>query len=272
MVQYPPNLTATSARTVDALDDLQKTLTSVASLRGIWSAALFRNSIEDSSRLEQMFNEMPPHVSKRIIHEAEHLHLMTLFLPNLDSVSIMRVVNDIRSELPAVEGRHQDFEFTITGLSLVSAEHATKTVPALHLSMWMAMVIVLVFIGIFFRSFESACFAVIPNALPIVAIGAGLNISGLGLSYASVVALTIAFGVGVDDTIHFLARYRAQREAGQSAEIAVQRTIRFIGPIVITTSVVLALGLSVTALAQMPYTRTFGVLCCLTLVVALLAD
>lgn len=271
-VRYPQIHDAASDAVITVLEELQAELSALTETLDIWSVLSIRSSLSGEQTLSEVLEELPPLIKGRFVSESERAHLVTLFVENMDSASIMELVAELRPALDLVSDRHTEFEIVLTGISLVSADHATTTIPDLHLSMWIAIAMVFGFISLFFKSLSMAFFAVLPNVLPIVATGAILQVFGWGLGYASVIALTVAFGVAVDDTIHFLARYRLQIKRGAPGEIAVVQAIREIGPIVITTTVVLVLGLLATVFGQMPHTRVFGVLCCVTLISALISD
>jgi len=73
---------------------------------------------------------------------------------------------------------------------------------------------------------------------------------GQGLQFASVVALTVSFGLGLSATIHFLNRLRLERKPGVSPDLAVERATVLVGPALILTTVVLACGLVVTVFSE----------------------
>jgi len=95
---------------------------------------------------------------------------------------------------------------------------------------------------------------------------------GQGLQFASVVALTVSFGLGLSATIHFLNRLRLEDEPGQDPGIAVERATILVGPALILTSVVLACGLVVTVFSDLPSLRLFGWLSAFAMMAALTAD
>ena len=95
---------------------------------------------------------------------------------------------------------------------------------------------------------------------------------GQGLQFASVVALTVSFGLGLSATIHFLNRLRLEDEPGQDPGIAVERATVLVGPALILTSVVLACGLVVTVFSDLPSLRLFGWLSAFAMIAALTAD
>jgi hypothetical protein len=104
--------------------------------------------------------------------------------------------------------------------------------------------------------------SILPSLYPIFATGALLWATGTGLQFASIIAITVAFSLAIDSTIHFLNRYRLEEErlggrAGTELE-ALSQTAHHIGPAVILTTIVLALGLGVTMLSNLPSLRLFG--------------
>ncbi len=94
--------------------------------------------------------------------------------------------------------------------------------------------------------------AFLPGIFPVVASGALLAALGEGLQFASVVALTVSFGLGLSATIHFLNRMRRETQPGDDPAIAVERATVLVGPALILTSIVLACGLAVTAFSDLP--------------------
>ena len=81
---------------------------------------------------------------------------------------------------------------------------------------------------------------------------------GEGLQFASVVALTVSFGLGLSATIHFLNRLRLEDKPGDDPGVGVERATVLVGPALILTSVVLACGLAVTVFSDLPSLRLFG--------------
>jgi predicted RND superfamily exporter protein len=114
--------------------------------------------------------------------------------------------------------------------------------------------------------------SILPNLLPItIALGllAPLDIS---LRFSTITAFPLAFGLAIDDTIHFLARYRAERAAGRDNEDAVRRTMTTTGSPMFLTSAMLVAGFSVLFVSNFLGIVHVTFLMCLILVVALLGD
>jgi uncharacterized protein len=140
----------------------------------------------------------------------------------------------------------------------------------LKIGLLAATVIVIGLVGLAFRSMPMLALAVLPNLIAIMATGALMYVLGQGLTYPGLVAMTVAFGLAADDTIHFLNRLAREDRAASVA--AVVRTMTDIGPALVLTSLVLVLGLAVTGLSDLPPNRIFGILCIATLGAALIGD
>ena len=134
-----------------------------------------------------------------------------------------------------------------------------------------ALAIILV-IGVLFRSLRAALASVLPNMLPVFGTLAMMAAVGVPLDAATVMIASIAIGIAADDTIHFLVRYRDDKASGHTAPEATASTLRKIGGPIAFTSIVVAGGFSVLALAEFRPIRDFGLLTGFTMLTALACD
>jgi uncharacterized protein len=157
-------------------------------------------------------------------------------------------------------------------LSAIAARSSADMIDKLSRGLTIEFLFVAAFIGLAFRSWRVALAALLPGIFPIVAAGALLAAVGEGLQFASVVALTVSFGLGLSATIHFLNRMRRETLPRDDPAIAVERATVLVGPALIITSIVLACGLAVTAFSDLPMLRLFGWLSAFAMLMALTAD
>lgn len=122
------------------------------------------------------------------------------------------------------------------------------------------------------RSIPLGLLALIPNLTPIAFGLAFMAVAGINLDPGTVMIGPIALGLVVDDTVHFLYRYRTIRGAGASIEEACQRTILGAGRAIATTSLILAAGFSVLAFGSFIPNIYFGVVTSVVVLVAMVAD
>ena len=122
------------------------------------------------------------------------------------------------------------------------------------------------FIGLAFRSPVVMLISILPGLFPIVLAGSLLWLMGQGLQFASVIALTVSFGLGLSATIHFLNRLQIE-DIDPNPAVGVERATILVGPPLILTSAVLACGLAMTVLSSLPSLRLFGWLAAFAMVV-----
>ncbi len=159
-----------------------------------------------------------------------------------------------------------------TGLNMVFA-HLTKNNIASMLSGTMIgmAIISLILIGIF-RSIRMGLISLVPNFVPaLMTFGTwGYLVGQIGLSGA--VVTVVAFGIIVDDTIHFMTKYRKLRAEGQSAADAIVGTFGTVGPALAVTTIVLSVGFLTFALSGYDGNSTLGIMVTMTILIALVTD
>jgi predicted RND superfamily exporter protein len=160
----------------------------------------------------------------------------------------------------------------VTGLSAIAARNSASMIEKLNRGLTVEFALVAIFIGLAFRSLVVMFACILPGIFPVVLSGTVLWLLGEGLQFASVVALTVSFGLGLSATIHFLNRLRLENTPGIDPALAVERATVLVGPALILTTVVLACGLVVTVFSDLPSLRLFGWLSAFAMVAALVAD
>lgn len=121
----------------------------------------------------------------------------------------------------------------------------SRLIATLLRSLFLAVPVILVIIAWSFRSTRLAAVSFLPNVMPLVLGLAMLGVTGISLRFSTIIAFPLAFGLAVDDTIHFLARWREERARGRDNNEAIRATMRSSGRAMILTTVFLATGLSV---------------------------
>jgi predicted RND superfamily exporter protein len=127
-------------------------------------------------------------------------------------------------------------------------------------------------IAVAFRSFTVGLLSIVPNLLPLALTGTILYWLGLPLEIASVCSFTVCLGIAVDDTIHFLTRYRFECQQGHDVCEAVRRAVQGVGGALLITTVILVSGFATVLVSELPAQRTFSAMACTTITSALLGD
>jgi len=139
------------------------------------------------------------------------------------------------------------------------------------LSGWPLLVIGV--LSIAFRSLLVGLLSILPNAFPLVVAAAVLQVLDLELQMVSALAFSVCLGIAVDDTIHFLTRFKRElREGAGSVREAAVNAIIGVGRALLVTTAVLLGGFGVMLLSDIPTTQLFAKICCLGLLSALIGD
>jgi len=277
MVEWPEEMTIGSAPVLDAIAAAHGIQVAHPDIGNVWSVETLRQwlkdiGIDDPKVLERYLGLLPDHLVGRFVNTKSRSALVTGRLPNLDADQSVPIMRDLQAKLAELKTTNPKISFTVTGLTAVSALQSASMIAQLNRGLLMAIAIVIVLIGIAFRSVLVMAMSLLPNLFPIVGAGSIIYLSGGGLAYASVIALTVGFGLAVDDTIHFLARLERERNKLGHWASAVMATLSHIGPVLILTTIVLVAGLAITMFSDLPSMRLFGKLTMIVLGGALVGD
>jgi len=139
-------------------------------------------------------------------------------------------------------------------------------------SLGMASFLIFGVMTLLFRSVRIGLISILPNILPLVGTSGWMALRGIELNTSTVIIFSISLGLAVDDTIHFLSRYKEERKQGFSINEAVERTYLGAGRAIVITSVVLICGLAVLLTTDFMPTRYFAELSGCTVIGALAGD
>jgi predicted RND superfamily exporter protein len=193
-------------------------------------------------------------------------------VPDADASKLLPIVESIDRSLQGLRAEYPGYTLSVTGLSAIAARNSASMIDKLTRGLTIEFFFVAAFIGLAFRSVVVALACILPGIFPVVASGALLAVTGQGLQFASVVALTVSFGLGLSATIHFLNRLRIEDDSGEDFALAVEKATVLVGPALILTSIVLACDLAVTVLSDLPSLRLFGWLSAFAMMMAITAD
>lgn len=159
-----------------------------------------------------------------------------------------------------------------TGFTIAFAHLSERNIDSMLLATVIAMGLISLLLMTLLKSFKIGIISLIPNYVP-AALTFGLwghLVGQVGL--AGSVMTAVAFGIIVDDTTHFLTKYRRARARGESSHDAVRYTFNQVGRALLTTTIVLACGFIVFSLSGFAVTWTLGTMVTITVILALVAD
>ncbi|RAK70156.1 efflux RND transporter permease subunit [Hymenobacter edaphi] len=159
-----------------------------------------------------------------------------------------------------------------TGSALLIDKNNQNLTRDMLLGIGMDVVMVTVIVLALFRSFRMVPVVLIPNLLPIVVVGGVMGLCGVPMKVSTSIIFTIAFGIAVDDTIHFITKLRLMLGKEPTVEAAVRHTYRLAGKAVIVTSLILVGGFSTLLFSSFDGTFYVGLLIGLTLLFGVVAE
>ena len=215
-----------------------------------------RRATTASRRCRSTSAILPEHLVRRFIAKEGNAVLVTGRLPDVDSSRILPVVEKIDRALDDLRKQIRDFRISVTGLPAVAARNSARMIAQLKEACRSAWPSPPCCSAIAFRSVFVGLVSLLPGLFPVVASGALSVVEGGGLEFASVVALLVVFGLGIDALIHFFNRLSLEERVEPSAELAIRRARVLVGPAIILTTLVLAFGLGVTVFSDLPSLRT----------------
>jgi predicted RND superfamily exporter protein len=278
LIEFPKGASLYAPETLQVIADVHSMVETQAGVGNVWSIETLRRWLaekagsSDVTTLKEYVSVIPEHLVRRFISADQDAVVVSGRVPDLDSSAILPVVDKLDGALNAIRQKHPGFEIAVTGLSAIAARNSANMISKLNHGLTIEFALVAVFIGLAFRSWVVMFACILPGIFPVVLSGTVLWALGEGLQFASVVALTVSFGLGLSATIHFLNRLRLETVPGVDAALAVERATVLVGPALILTTVVLACGLVVTVFSDLPSLRLFGWLSAFAMVAALVAD
>ena len=260
----------------EALEKIGAVHRAVAGIEGVgtplsvWSLVEWfggTSDAESAERLEQIFAQLAPTARQRL-YGTKGGSLISASIREAPTAVTQKLIDRIETKARAAGGE----EVIVTGVTVVTAREATRTIGNLNLSLIGAVVSGLFVILIAFRSWRIAVTSVVPNVLPLLGTGALLFLLGGGIQFTGVLALTVAFGIAVDGTIHYLNYFYQFGNDSKSLRERLIGTTRRIGPQLIGTTAVIVTGMAATQTSEMPTVVLFGLLAATTLLIGLVGD
>jgi uncharacterized protein len=278
LIDLPHDASVYDSEPLEVLAQVHSIVEKQAGVGNVWSLHTLRRWLveklgkRDVATLKQYVSYLPEHLVQRFISKTQDATVVSGYVPDVDASQLLPIIGDLEKSLNTIRAAHPAYRISVTGLSAVAARNSASMIGRLNQALTIEIVFVAAFIGLAFRSLIVMLASILPAIFPILASGVLLWLLGLGLQFASIVALTVSFGLGLSATIHFLNRMRLEDRPGQDPAIGVARATVLVGPALILTTVVLACGLAVTVFSDLPSLRLFGWLSAFAMVAALFAD
>jgi predicted RND superfamily exporter protein len=165
------------------------------------------------------------------------------------------------------------YDVTITGSSVVFLNGTKFLLKNLMLSLLLVIILISVLMAWMFNSFRMVVVSIIPNLIPLLLTGAIMGYFGIALKPSTILVFSIAFGISVDDTIHFLAKYRQELLVNNwNIKKSVLSALNETSVSMFYTSVVLFFGFFIFVASDFGGTIALGLLVSITLLFAMLSN
>ncbi|WP_147303508.1 RND family transporter [Rhodohalobacter sp. SW132] len=181
-------------------------------------------------------------------------------------------INEIRDEIDGYIYDHFTEDVTVTGTTILSADLTDKIVYSLVWSILIALVAISLIMTLLFRNVKMVLISLVPNVIPLLVIASVMGFLNVDIKPSTAVIFTIALGIAVDDSIHYLARFRIEMQRRGVMNAALSATTIKTGRAIVVTSFILIAGFGTLITSAFASTAMMGILVCSTIFAALIAD
>jgi predicted RND superfamily exporter protein len=283
-------LKLSTLKRIDKLNDSLKQYPEISSSISLVEAAKFANQAYYNGK--EKYYKLPSNQTKNILlsyvakaEKNSEAELFETFVNKTKTISRMSFrIKDIgTTKMEAMEKTilnhvnqifpKEKYNVIVTGSSIVFFKGTQYLIQNLFISLALAVLLIASFMAWMFSSKRMVLVALIPNLLPLIITAALMGFFGIPIKASTILVFSIAFGISVDDTIHYLAKYRQELKTtnwsiGSSVILALRET----GQSMMYTSIILFFGFGIFSLSEFGGTVSLGVLVSVTLLSAMLSN
>ncbi|MCB0628569.1 MAG: MMPL family transporter [Saprospiraceae bacterium] len=280
---------ATDWEVVQEIEKIEDHLRKFDGIRAISSVtALYKSINQMNANNRQDAYALPETESKfrsyrRLVDQMPKLSANVMLSKDRKKARITSRILDMGSDTIKVMGQRIDdwiatavdtslVEVDRTGTGLIIDKNAEYVRRNLLEGLGVAVIIISLLMALLFRNWRMLIISIIPNLIPLLLAGALLGYLSIELEAGVAIVFAVIFGIAVDDSIHFLSKYKLTRVKGIEREEAIRITFRETGKAIILTSLILFFGFLVMLFSIHPPSVVIGLLISITLISALLSD
>ena len=197
---------------------------------------------------------------------------ITTFMKDIGTDKMENIEERIKEKVAQVFPKDK-YKVSLTGKALVFLKGTNYLVKNLVISLSLAIVLISIFMAWMFKSYKMIIISLVPNILPLLITAGLMGYLGVPIKPSTILVFSIAFGISVDDTIHFLAKYRQELIAHKwNVRKSVYGALRETGVSMFYTSIVLFFGFLVFTVSSFGGTKALGGLVSVTLLFAMVSN
>lgn len=275
VVGWPEAASGDSEQILSAISDVEQILNDEDSMQHPLSIlnilASFPGDESVTARLP-FLELLPTRVKGSYFNTDSRSALMTVRIQDLGIARYEPVFLRVERRLLELESQYAGFEFELGGEPVRRGRNLYRIVVDLAASLGTASVVILIVMALVYRSLRIGAITVIPNLFPLVVTASMMVLLKHPLEIASVCAFTVCLGIAVDDTIHFLTRYRDERSTGKDSAESLRSAFHGVGSAMIITTFILVAGFGTVLTSELPGQRYFAAMAVSTIAAALVGD
>ncbi|WP_025741056.1 efflux RND transporter permease subunit [Aquimarina pacifica] len=211
-------------------------------------------------------------IMKSYIDSTQQYARITTFMKDIGTEEMDRIEANLAPKLEKIFPKDR-YNVSFTGKALIFQKGTKYLVWNLTFSLGLAIILIALFMAWMFKSWKMIVISLIPNLLPLLMTAGLMGYLGVPIKPSTILVFSIAFGISVDDTIHFLAKYRQELKSNHwRIKKSVFAALRETGVSMFYTSTVLFFGFSVFMISSFGGTKALGGLVSTTLLFAILSN
>ena len=211
-------------------------------------------------------------VANTFLDSTQQVARITMKVADIGATQMDTLLTELRPIVNSIfDSENYDVQFT--GNSVAYLKGTTYLVKNLFISLFIAIIIIAIIMSFLFNSVRMVLVSLLPNLIPLVFTAAVMGYFQIHIKPSTILVFSIAFGISIDDTIHFLAKYRQELKMRRwDIRYCVITAVKETGVSMIYTSIILFFGFSMFGLSNFGGTVALGILVSVTLLVAMLTN
>ena len=211
-------------------------------------------------------------MTRLFLDSTQQITRITSQIADIGTTELDTLMNNLKPRVYEIFPQ-SDYKVTLTGTSIVFLNGTTYLVKNLFISLGIAIVVIGLLMALLFNSARMVVISLIPNLIPLLFTGGLMGYFGVAIKPSTILVFSIAFGISVDDTIHFLSKYRQELKLhGYDIQRCILNAVHETGVSMIYTSIILFFGFLVFTASNFGGTVALGFLISVTLLVAMISN
>ena len=215
--------------------------------------------------------ELPKIVTQYIDSQMQSTRV-SVQMANVTTPEIDNISKSLKPQIDKIFPKDK-YDVVMTGSAMVTLQGTNYLIVNLSHSLLLAFIVIALLMAITFHKFKMVIISLIPNLIPLLFTAGVMGFCGIPLKMSTILVFSIALGISVDNTIHYLARYRLQMKINNNdIKKSVMAAILETGPSMIYSASVLICGFLIFAFSSFGGTKIVGFLVPFTLLIALITN